>query len=86
MGQVRGRASSAYREVTVVTDVGGRLVDLQLAPQALRRDARELSRLVVATAELARRDAAEQVLTMAQAAFGAGSGVVTRLAAEVEAP
>ena len=88
MDQVRGRATSQYRDVAAVTDVAGRLVDLQLTPDALRRDPRGLARLVVATVDAARRDAGNQALTMAGDAFGADSAVVTRLAAElkVDAP
>lgn len=84
VGQVRGRATSQYGEVTAVTDTAGRLLDLQLTADALQRDPRELATLVVATADEARRQAGAQALTMAEEAFGAGSAVVTRLAADLE--
>lgn len=83
MSQVQGRATSTYEEVTVVTDVAGRLLDLQLTADALRRDPRELAALVVDTATVARRQAADRALTMAEEAFGVGSALATRLAAEL---
>lgn len=85
MDQVQGRATSLYRDVSAATDVNGRLVDLQLTSDALRRDPRDLARLVVSTVDAARRNAGSQALTVARDAFGADSAIVTKLAAELKA-
>ncbi|MCL2423764.1 MAG: YbaB/EbfC family nucleoid-associated protein [Micrococcales bacterium] len=77
--QVRGRATSRYRDVTAVTDVDGRLVDLELTSDAVRRDPRDLARIIVDTADEARRHAGSQALTMARQTFGDRSGLVVRL-------
>ncbi len=84
LSQLRGRATSRYGEVTAVTDVAGRLLDLQLTADALRRDPHELATLVTTTADEARRQAADQAKTLAEHAFGAGSALATRLATELE--
>ncbi len=83
MRQVQGRATSRYGEVTAATDVAGRLLDLRLTADALRRDPHELAALVVATADDARRQAADRALALADEAFGVGSALATRLTAEL---
>jgi len=82
--QVRGRATSRYLDVTAVADVNGRLVDLQLAADAVRRDPRDLARIILDTADDARRNAADQALAMARETFGADSGLVARLATDLQ--
>ncbi|MDR3068385.1 MAG: YbaB/EbfC family nucleoid-associated protein [Cellulomonas sp.] len=86
LDQVRGSATSRYGEVSAATDVAGRLLDLRLTADALRRDPHELATLVVATADAARRQAADRALALTEAAFGTGSAAATRLAAELDRP
>ncbi|WP_417563877.1 YbaB/EbfC family nucleoid-associated protein [Microbacterium sp.] len=82
---LRGTATSARREVSVTVDASGRLIDVDLADAALDLRARDLGRLIVATAGAAQRDAGEQAVAVASRAFGDDSPVVDRLRAELDA-
>ncbi|WP_165310852.1 YbaB/EbfC family nucleoid-associated protein [Microbacterium protaetiae] len=82
---VRGKAYSQRRELSVTVDASGRLVDVELSDAALELRARDLSRLIVVTAQEAARDAGAQAMGLAAAAFGDDSPVVSRLRDEVQA-
>ncbi|WP_051191869.1 YbaB/EbfC family nucleoid-associated protein [Microbacterium luticocti] len=82
---VRGTASSPRRELSVTVDASGRLVDVELSDAALNLGARDLSRMIVSTAQAASRDAGQQAVDLAAAAFGDDSPVVARLRDEVQA-
>jgi len=82
---VRGTAYSQRRELSVTVDASGRLVDVQLSDAALELRARDLSRLIITTAQAASRDAGQQAMDLAAAAFGEDSPVVARLRDEVTA-
>lgn len=82
---VRGTAFSPRRELSVTVDASGRLVDMELSDAALDLRAKDLSRLIVTTAQAATRDAGQQATELAAAAFGEDSPVVARLRDEVEA-
>ncbi|MCL2091234.1 MAG: YbaB/EbfC family nucleoid-associated protein [Micrococcales bacterium] len=84
LDQVRGRAVSRHGEVTAVADTTGRLLDLRLTDAALHRDPHALATLVVSTTDEARRQAADRALALAEEAFGPGSALTARLAAELE--
>ncbi|WEG09296.1 YbaB/EbfC family nucleoid-associated protein [Microbacterium horticulturae] len=82
---VRGTAYSQRRELSVTVDASGRLVDVELSDAALDLRARDLSRLIVTTAQAASRDAGQQAMDLAVTAFGEDSPVVARLRDEVQA-
>ena len=81
---VRGKAYSPRRELAVTVDASGRLVDVELSDAAMDLRARDLSRLIVATAQAAQRDAGQQAVAMASEAFGDQSPVVARLRDELD--
>jgi hypothetical protein len=58
---------------------------MELSDAALDLRAKDLSRLIVTTAQAATRDAGQQATELAAAAFGEDSPVVARLRDEVEA-
>lgn len=81
---VRGKAYSQRRELAVTVDASGRLVDVELSDAAMDLRARDLASLIVATAQAAARDAGQQAMDLAAAAFGEDSPVVARLRDEVD--
>ena len=81
---VRGVARSPRGHVEVAVDAGGRLSAVDLSPAAMDLSPRELSALLVETAQTAQRVAGEQAVQLAEEAFGADSGAVGRLRAEVD--
>ena len=83
VAEVRGTGRTRSGEVVAVADTSGRLLDLRLAPAALRLDPGALSRAVLTATRQAEADAAAQTLDLVAAAFGADSGVVGRLHQEL---
>ncbi|QAY60102.1 YbaB/EbfC family DNA-binding protein [Microbacterium protaetiae] len=82
---VRGKATSPRRELAVTVDASGRLVDVELSDAAMDLRTRDLSRLIVETAQAAQRDAGEQAVAVTSRAFGDESPVVARLRDELDA-
>lgn len=81
---VRGTATSPRRDVTVVVDASGRLLDLQLAERAGDLHPRDLARVILETSAKARVAAGQQATEIAAQAFGEDSGVVAKLREEIE--
>jgi DNA-binding protein YbaB len=81
---VRGTARSPRREVEVTVDASGRLAAVDLADAAMDLRPRDLAALLVETANAAQRDAGTKALQIASEAFGAESGVVDHLRAELD--
>lgn len=80
---IRGRAESARGEVKATTDVNGRLLELDLRPAALELRPADLSALIIATSDSARRSAGAQAIAIAEESFGADSSMSVHLRAEL---
>ena len=81
---VRGVARSPRREVQVTVDAAGRLAGVELSDAAMELAPRALAQLIVDTANAAQRDAGAKAVEIAAEAFGAESGIVDHLRAEVD--
>jgi DNA-binding protein YbaB len=82
--QVKGVAQSRGAEVSVACDAAGRILDLRLAPSAVKRAANDLAALILATAHQAHQDAANKTIRIAQIEFGQDSPFTNHIAKETE--
>ncbi|MDQ4215261.1 YbaB/EbfC family nucleoid-associated protein [Microbacterium sp. ASV81] len=81
---VRERLSSPRRELTVVVDASGRLLDVGLTEAALQLGPAALGRLLVETANKAQQAAGERAARIAAEAFGEDDPAVAHLRSEIE--
>ena len=78
--QVRASAESWDGEVAVTVDHSGGLAELRLSDQAMRRPARELSEIILATSQRAQARLAKDVEALASGLYGAGSETASFIA------
>jgi DNA-binding protein YbaB len=83
MDALRGTATSPRGEVVATADVSGRLVDLELTPDAIDRTPTALAALILATAKAAAAKAGQLAVEQAAAAFGEDSPVTEHLRTEI---
>jgi DNA-binding protein YbaB len=81
---IRVTTASPHREVEVVVDATGRLVDIVFSEGASDLPPRDLARLVLAAAARAQRTAGEQAVGLTAEIFGEDSETVALLRGEVE--
>jgi hypothetical protein len=82
---VRERVSSPRRELSVVVDASGRLLDVALTDDALRLSPAALGRLLVETAGRAQQAAGDRAGRIAADAFGEDDPAVAHLRGEIDA-
>lgn len=82
---VRERVSSPRRELSVVVDASGRLLDVGLTDDALRLGPAALGRLLVETSGRAQQAAGARAGRIAADAFGEDDPAVAHLRGEIEA-
>jgi hypothetical protein len=82
---IQERVSSPRRELSVVVDASGRLLDVGLTDEALRMSPAALGRLLVETAGRAQQAAGVRAGRIAADAFGEDDPAVAHLRGEIEA-
>jgi DNA-binding protein YbaB len=84
IARVRATSTSPRREVTVVVDASGRLVDVTFSADATNLSPDELSKEVLAAVARAQREAGDQAIALTADIFGEDSETVAMLRSEVD--
>jgi DNA-binding protein YbaB len=82
--QVKGTAQSRGSEVSVACDTTGRILDLRLAPSAMRRTSDDLAALILETSRKAHQDAANKTIHIAETEFGKDSPLAAHVTSETQ--
>jgi DNA-binding protein YbaB len=84
MDELRGQARSRNGEVTVVVNLQGRLMDLQLTDAAYELTPRELAALTLELVAQAHRSSTAEAIDLAGRTFGESSSSVAALSRELK--